>query len=249
MPPRGLQALAACAVLQAALAAVATWPASAPASFSLSKLTGGNGALIQSSTANEYAGQSIAFGDFNGDGKADMLIGTWSEAGASPSTAASAGKAYIVYGRTTIAASPLSLAAMPAAVGVTITGPAAGAYAGFSVATADVNADGYADIVLGSPGTANGAKAAAGAVYVIYGRASLGAALTLPPAAGAGFTILGANAYDEAGTSVAGGFDFNKVTIQLSSAQIDSCSDNAAAISRALQNEASKYYIVSLFEK
>lgn len=97
----------------------------------------------------EFVGNLLAgAGDVNGDGYADLLIGSWlNDAGG-----ANAGAAYLVLG----SAEPTSTRL---AVTIAYTGAIVD-YAGLVSGAGDVNADGYADILVG---------ARSGAAYLILG--------------------------------------------------------------------------------
>ena len=107
--------------------------------------------------------------------------------------------------------SVLAVAAAAAALAVPapalrIDGPAAGAHFGASVAGAgDVNGDGYADIVVGSP-LGLGVEACAGAAYVLFGPFAPGT-LDLGTQPLRGMHLVGGRCREFAGTSVAGAGD------------------------------------------
>src|SRR5262245_42709874 len=88
----------------------------------------------------------------------------------------------------------------------TFEGAIAGDGAGSSAAVADVNGDGYADVILGAPhgGSLNDGRPGAGQVYLIYGgpRQWSDADLASPVSGIARFW--GANPGDATGTAVAG---------------------------------------------
>lgn len=108
----------------------------------------------------------------------------------------------------------LAIAAATAALAVPgpalrIDGPAAGAHFGASVAGAgDVNGDGHADIVVGSPLGLGGEAPCAGAAYVLFGPFAPGT-LDLRTDGVRGLEIRGARCRELAGTSVAGAGDVN----------------------------------------
>ena len=104
-------------------------------------------------------GNSVASGDVNHDGKADVLVGAPSETVAS---VPGAGRAYAFSGAT-------------GALLYTFTSPnpqpmsGSGAQFGFAVAAGDVNADGNADVVIGAQGEDVGVNAEQGRVYEFSG--------------------------------------------------------------------------------
>jgi hypothetical protein len=104
--------------------------------------------------ANDDFGRSArTAGDVNGDGYADVVVGAYgSDVGGS-----SAGQAYVYYGGV----------AMDPVADHTWTGAAGADFFGFSCATAgDVNADGFADVVVGAYGNdAGGTDAGAAYLY------------------------------------------------------------------------------------
>ncbi len=104
--------------------------------------------------ANDFFGRAVAaVGDVNGDGAPDFAV-------AAPSNDAGgvdAGRVYVYFGG----------AGSDAVVDWTLTGAAASDGFGTAVAGAgDVNADGFADVIVGAPGTA------AGRAYVFFGGAA-----------------------------------------------------------------------------
>src|SRR5689334_13429387 len=105
-------------------------------------------------------GAAAAAGDVNGDGYADVVIGTpqWTEAGL-----ALAGKISVFHG------GPSGLPASPTYERVAPT-PTAGAEFGFAVATAgDVNGDTYDDVIVGAPFNTFNGLTARGAAFIFHG--------------------------------------------------------------------------------
>ncbi len=103
----------------------------------------------------------VAIGDINADGTNDFIIG---DAGA-----ATAGKTYVIWGASPMAASSYSAASFPnSSIGVELDGATAGDNSGWAVTTWDANNDGKMDVVTCAPYGSNQA-ANAGSCYVMWG--------------------------------------------------------------------------------
>ena len=180
-----------------------------PATIALSALNGTNGFVLPGLSTGDRTGNSVASaGDVNNDGFADFLIG----ASSSSIAASVGGVAYVVFGKGTAFIPTFDLSTLDGTNGFRIDAAAAGDEAGTSVASVgDINNDGFADIIVGAPLADPSAKTGAGSSYVIYGKSTFAsgtiALSTLAPPDG--FTIIGLDAGDKAGTSVGGGGDFN----------------------------------------
>ncbi len=112
----------------------------------------------------------IAFGDFNGDGYDDMLLGSQSR----NSPVAAAGAGYVIYGSASLPVSSVDLntGGLPSPAGETrFVATAQPQLTGLAVASADLDGDGYDDAILGAPTAA--AAGAEGKVYIVYGSATL----------------------------------------------------------------------------
>jgi hypothetical protein len=150
----------------------------------------------------------LTMGDVNGDGLRDLLVGA--RFGDGPGNSRTdAGEAYVILGRPDL---PQRVDLAVPEADITIYGAAGqasgtrqGDQLGFSGAIADVSGDGRADIILGAPFVArpdNGA--AAGAVYVIFGKAELPRVIDLASTR-PDVTLLGATPTSYFGDSVAAG--------------------------------------------
>ncbi len=120
----------------------------------------------------EAFGQSVVLGDVDSDGRLDLLIGA---PAANPPHRDAAGGVYIVYGATLPATLPTIDFKQPVGTyGETrILGEAAGDKLGSSLGAADVDGDGYTDLIAGAPNASTAVGANAGRVYILYGRADL----------------------------------------------------------------------------
>ncbi len=128
-----------------------------PSSLELSKLNGADGFSVNGIAKGDTAGTSVASGDMNGDGIADLILGA---VNASPAGKKSAGQAYVVYGNRAGFSSSLELSKLNGSNGFIVNGGSAGVYVGSSVSSGDINGDGLADLIVGAGGKG---------VYVAYG--------------------------------------------------------------------------------
>ena len=177
----------------------------------LSTIAAGTGGFaIGDGSVNRYQGHGLASaGDVNGDGLADLLVG-------SP-YADPAGRSYVVFGKTNTSAVALS-AIVAGTGGFAITGEAANDRSGWSVSAAgDVNGDGLADLLIGAPQPEfyNNVwvTVGSGRSYVVFGKTNWSgiSALNLSTiAAGTGgFAITGEAGNDQSGFSVSAAGDVN----------------------------------------
>jgi len=144
---------------------------------------------------------SLTSGDFNGDGKDDILVGAPLADG--PDNArTNAGEAYVVFGRAKGEARVDLAADQP---DLTIVGANAGDNLGFVVAGGDVNGDGTDDLLVGARfATPPGGAATAGEAYVIFGSPSLKGTVDIAQGQ-QGVTIAGANPGDYLGYALTAG--------------------------------------------
>ncbi len=136
---------------------------------------------------DNFGRAAAAVGDVNGDGAPDYAIG----AQGNDAGGLDAGRVYVFFGG----------AAADGIADWTLTGAAVGDGFGTALAGAgDVNADGYADLIVGAMANDAGG-ASAGRAYVFFGGAA--------PDAVADWTLTGLAAGDLFGVSVAGAGDVN----------------------------------------
>jgi hypothetical protein len=169
----------------------------------LSDIAAGTGGFVinGASAGDDFGGSVGAAGDVNGDGLADIIVGTAEPTLGAPSNPD--GYAVVVFGKEDTAA--VSVASL-GSDGFLLTAEAAGDRAGHSVAgLGDLNDDGLSDVAVGAFG--NGT---AGRAYVVFGRtASTDISLSDVGGSVPGFVINGENAGDEAGEGVGGAGDVN----------------------------------------
>ena len=124
-----------------------------PPIVELASLNGTNGFKIQGGNLDR-AGLSVAAGDVNKDGFSDVIVGAFPNSGP--------GAAFVVFGKAGGFAPTLNVSGLNGANGFKISGEANVDSTGASarLAAADVNGDGFADIILGSDKGA----------YVVYGK-------------------------------------------------------------------------------
>lgn len=178
----------------------------------LSDLDGADGFRMDGLAVDDTNGYGLSgAGDFNGDGLDDLLIGAFQNRQGGSSDA---GEAYLIFGTTAGFSATFDLATLDGANGLKFEGVSAQDEVGTSVANAgDVNGDGFSDLIIGAPsvdGTGGGLQNQ-GAAYVIFGNDNAQpASFDLGSLDGTdGFQLTGVDAFDGAGTRVAGAGDFN----------------------------------------
>jgi len=165
---------------------------------------GSDGFKIVGEASHDRAGYSVSnAGDVDGDGFADLIVGALYSDG----VATNAGAAYVVFGKAGGFAD-VDLGSL-GTDGFKILGEAAFDWAGQSVSSAgDLNGDGFGDLIVGARYNDEGGSAA-GAAYVVFGKASGFADVDLGALGTDGFQIVGEVMDDRAGTSVSSAGDVN----------------------------------------
>ncbi|MBL0011875.1 MAG: FG-GAP repeat protein [Nitrosomonas sp.] len=121
--------------------------------------------------AGDRSGRSVSTaGDFNGDGFADLIIGSVS----ADVNGEDSGASYVVFGKATGFNASLDLFNLSSNDGFSLAGLAASNALGQSVSSAgDINSDGFDDLIIGAP-YAEGGAFNSGVAYVIFGHSSAG---------------------------------------------------------------------------
>lgn len=114
---------------------------------------------------NNYAVTSIGCGDVNWDNIDDLILGS---PAANPLSRTNAGLTTVVYGNSTISSTVNLLNVYNNSQGFSIYG-ATGSKSGSAVAVADLNQDGYSDVIVGAPNASPLGRSGAGAAYVLNG--------------------------------------------------------------------------------
>ena len=127
--------------------------------------SGIGGFAIDGEAAGDLSGRSVsAAGDVNGDGLADLIVGSYG----SDSNGSNSGRSYVVFGK--IDGTTVNLGAIASGTGgFALDGEAADDSSGRSVSAAgDVNGDGFADLIVGAS-LADPDGLDSGRSYVVFG--------------------------------------------------------------------------------
>jgi hypothetical protein len=172
--------------------------------------TGSGGFVINGQLSGDRSGSSVSSaGDVNGDGLADLIVGSRSS---DPAGVSNAGRSYVVFGKTDATQVNLSdIGTANGTGGFVINGESASDASGISVSSAgDVNGDGLADLLVGAYASDPSAGIDAGRSYVVFGKADTTQINLSEVASGlGGFAIQGAAAGDYSGYSVSAAGDVN----------------------------------------
>ncbi len=161
--------------------------------------------VIYGPDSNDFAGTHVTSGDINGDGYDDVILSA--PYGDGPSNGRiDSGEVWVIYGHAGGLSSVIDLNSPPGNT-LVIYGVDSNDLFGSSLATGDVNGDGYDDIIIGvemSDGYAN-TRIGSGEVWVIFGSDNLTGSLDLfsPPANS--MVIYGKEGGDALGYSVSTG--------------------------------------------
>ncbi|MBC8249504.1 MAG: FG-GAP repeat protein [Anaerolineales bacterium] len=155
---------------------------------------------IFGANSSDYAGFSVASGDINGDSLDDVIIGAF-RANGPDNQRKFAGRVYVVFGPADI----YGFVDLASQANVVIYGADAYDYAGSTVASGDVNGDGYDDIIIGAEWAdgPDNRRVECGEIYVVFGSVSIASNIDLRTQADV--VMYGVDIRDQAGTSLATG--------------------------------------------
>jgi len=119
--------------------------------------------VIYGDDEGDHNGHAVSSGDINTDGYDDIVIGAW---GADTPGGTDAGKTYIIFGS---ASPPTTIDLNSESADITVHGDNAEDLSGTSVASGDIDNDGFADVIIGASYAKPGGRTYAGETYVILG--------------------------------------------------------------------------------
>jgi len=131
------------------------------AQLHVSTLNGANGFALNGVIPDGRAGYTVSgAGDINGDGIADIVVGTYFTS-----------QSYVVFGTDLGFPAQIELSALDGRIGFTLKGVSQYSLAGITVSEAgDVNGDGVDDVVIGDPFASEFGFFGTVYAYVVYGR-------------------------------------------------------------------------------
>jgi hypothetical protein len=166
----------------------------------------GTGGFRFSAGNYDLTGQTVRSGDINGDGLSDLVV----SAPLNDDNGSNSGVVYVIFGTTDPMAATLAPGDLDGSNGFRLFGLTTPVEFGSAIGVANVNGDGYDDLLVTTPGTSFGGRNYGGSTFVIYGKAgAFSATEVLSPAVSASSNIFGAQAYDFSGRSVASAGDVN----------------------------------------
>jgi len=137
-----------------------------PARMSLADLDGSNGFRAVGVAVDDFSCETVAGGDVNGDGRADVIVGT---TGLDVAGMEEAGGAYVLFGAPGPQPAVMELGDLDGQRGFRLDGESAGDFAGVAVAVADLNGDGLGEVIVGAYSADLPLLLDAGSVYVLFG--------------------------------------------------------------------------------
>ncbi len=136
----------------------------------VSNLDGTNGFVMLGASSSDQTGQSLSYGgDFNGDGRDDLMIGVPN----ADSPVTNAGSSYLLYGWDLPFPASFDIDNLPNANGLVIEGNDSWDRAGIDTSQGgDFNGDGYSDLIISATGNDFNGESV-GTVFVIFGQGDL----------------------------------------------------------------------------
>ena len=182
-------------------------PAPVASTIDLNAPPGSDGETrILGDDSTDLAGHSVACGDINGDGYADVLIGAHL---GDPLGGTDAGETCVIYGRADLPGNVLDLNQSPGPSGVSrLLGDNYKDSFGWAVSTGDFNGDGYEDLLVGALLADVSTRLDAGMAYVQFPAPGLSATVDYNAVA-PDVAIRGPSSGARLGSAVGGGADIN----------------------------------------
>ncbi|HEX6852557.1 MAG TPA: thrombospondin type 3 repeat-containing protein [Candidatus Polarisedimenticolaceae bacterium] len=178
-----------------------TWPATIDLRTADASRTAADVTIFGPDESDQF-GRSLAVGDFNHDGFADILGGATGGDGSNNQCPA-CGDAYVLRGRSGAAAT-YNLATNNVAT-VSIYGPTSDSFFGWAVSALDFDGDTFQDMAISAISFPAGGKAESGRVYVVRGANNLPSTRDMTNTAHFLVALDGIDAGDQTGETLAAG--------------------------------------------